>query len=181
MAQLIGKRYANALFELAAEDNLIDEYHDQTVFILETFEQFPELMKILEHPHVPSDEKMNLLEQSFKNKINDNLLGLFNLVFRKNREDEIKPMLTGFIEKVKQHKGITEATLYSAIALSAEQISTIQTKLSQKLNKQVTIVSVVDPTYIGGLCIKVDGLIMDGTVKKQLEEVKTQLLETKLA
>jgi F-type H+-transporting ATPase subunit delta len=57
----------------------------------------------------------------------------------------------------------------------------IKEKLANKFNKQIEIKAVVDPALIGGVKIRVCGHLIDGTVKKQLDDIKKSLLEIRLA
>ena len=56
-----------------------------------------------------------------------------------------------------------------------------KTELANKLNKQVVAKSVVVPELLGGLRISIDGHILDKTVKRQIEDMKKQMLATSLA
>ena len=65
--------------------------------------------------------------------------------------------------------------------LSPEKLKVIETKLANKLNKQVVAKRVVVPELLGGLRISIYGHILDKTVKRQLEDMKKQMLATSLA
>lgn len=181
MAQLAAARYANALFELALEANKIDAFDEEVKFVAATCDGDKEFFAVLNHPQISGDEKMKVLESAFKGKISDEIIGLFSVVFKKNREAELIDILQKFIEKVEEHKGIVTAKVSSAKPLSEKQITDIKEKLSQNLNKQVFIEAVVEPSLIGGVCIAVDGHVIDGTIKSQIAEMKKQLLNLHLA
>ena len=65
--------------------------------------------------------------------------------------------------------------------MSSEKLQIIENKLTNKLNKQVVAKSVVVPELLGGLRISIDGHILDKTVKRQLEDMKKQMLNISLA
>lgn len=181
MAQLVARRYANALFDLALESSKIDVFEDEIRLVLESMKNDKEFLLVLNHPQVASDEKFEILEKAFKGKISDEIIGLFSVSLRKNRETQIVEMLEIFIKKVEEYKGLETAIVTSAKPLSDEQIQRIKDKLSKNLNKQISIQAEVDERLIGGVCIKVAGHIIDGTLKKQLDDLKNQLLNIHLA
>lgn len=181
MAKLISRRYADALFELALERNRVDEFDEEVKTVYGSITEDKEFCSVLNHPQLSGDEKFAMLESVFKGKVSDDILGLFNLVLRKNREAELVEILSVFTDKVRQYKRITTAYVASAKPLSEKQLKEIKDKLSQNMNKQVNIEAIVEPELIGGVKISVDGLVIDGTIKKQISELKKQLSEIQLA
>ena len=178
MDRIISDRYAEALFSLAVENNAIDRYEEQVKLVLDVISGDKEIMKILTHPDINGEDKMNVLTQAFKDSVDDDIMGLFSVIMRKN---QITGILEIFLEKVKSYKGISDAVVESAVPLSPEKLKVIETKLANKLNKQVVAKSVVVPELLGGLRISIDGHILDKTVKRQLEDMKKQMLATSLA
>lgn len=181
MAKLICRRYADALFELALERNQIDLFDEEVKMIYGSITKDKEFCGILNHPQITGEEKMSMLENIFKGKVSDDILGLFHLVLRKNREAELIGILSVFTEKVRVYKRITTAYVASAKPLSDNQLNEIKLKLSQNLNKQVIIETSIEPELIGGVRILVDGHVIDGTIKKQINELKKQLVNIQLA
>ncbi len=181
MDRIISDRYAEALFSLAVENNAVDKYEEQAKLVLDTITVDKEILKILTHPDINGEDKMNILVQAFKDITDDDIMGLFSIIIRKNREKQIVDILKIFLEKVKKYNGISDAVVESAIPLSSEKLQIIENKLTNKLNKQVVAKSVVVPELLGGLRISIDGHILDKTVKRQLEDMKKQMLNISLA
>jgi F-type H+-transporting ATPase subunit delta len=181
MAKLISRRYADAFFEVALEANKVDLFYDEADFLCKSFKSDEEFLSVIMHPDVPSEEKMTVFENVFKGKISEEFLSLFSLTLRKNREGELCDILETFMEKVLKYKNITTAYVSSAKALTNEQLLNIKEKLSANLNKQVNIEATTDESLIGGVKILVDGHVYDGTVKKQLNDLKESLLNMQLA
>ncbi len=181
MAQLIANRYANALFELALESGKLDLIEDEVKLVIETLNSDKDFIAVLNHPQITGKEKNDILENAFKGKISDEIMGLFSVVMRKNREAEISDILNAFVRKTEEYKGIETAFVTSAAPLSEQQISSIKDKLSQNLNKQIYIQADVDESLLGGIRIRVAGHVVDGSIKKQLDDLKKQLLNVHLA
>ena len=181
MAQLISKRYAEALFQLALEQDCVEKYNDEVKLICDCFKNDDEILKVLNHPEINSEKKMEIVSNCFKDFVSSDILGLFNIIFRKNREHELIEILDSFLKRVMEYKGIAKAIVESAVPLSEDNVNEIKEKLSIKLNKQVEVETRVLPELIGGLKISVCGFVFDNTVKNQLDGLKKALLEIKLA
>lgn len=181
MAKLISRRYADALFELALERNQLDRFDEEVKAVYGSITEDKEFSSVLTHPQVSGEEKTAMLENVFKGKVSEDILGLFHLVIRKNRESELVEILKVFTDKVRDYKRITTAYVTSAKPLSESRLNEIKEKLSQNLNKQVNIEAEVKPELIGGVRILVDGRVIDGTIKKKVDELKKQLYNTQLA
>jgi len=181
MAQLTANRYANALFELALETNKIDLFNDEIKTVSEVLKSDSKFMDVLNHPQINSEEKMSIFTNAFKGKISNEILGLFNVVLTKNREDELINILEVFMEKVENYKGIVKAEVISAVKLTSDQIDRIKQNLSKNLNKQVIIDTCVDCSLIGGMIIKVDGHVIDGSIKSKLDNLTNNLHKIQLA
>lgn len=181
MAGLISRRYAEALFQLALEKDCVDKYSDEIKLIHDTLAGNGEILKVLNNPEISSDIKMNILKDAFEKYVSEDVLGLLAVVFRKNREKELIDILSEFLGKVMEYRGIVYATVESAVPLKSEKINEIKQKLSKKLNKQVEVEVKIVPELIGGIKIAVDGYVIDNTVKKGIEAIKKALLEIKLA
>ncbi len=180
MAKLIARRYANALFELAQEKNQIDRFDEEVKVVYGSIINNEEFRVVLNHPQISIEEKSAMLKKIFGQSVCEDILGLLQLVLRKNREAELIEILSIFIDKVREFKRITTAYVFSAKPLNENQLKEIKVKLSQNLNKQVNIEASVDPELIGGVRILVDGHVIDGTVKKQISELKKRLADIQL-
>jgi len=180
MAQLISGRYSGALFELALEKNTLDEYLEQVKLVKEVFSD-GEFKKFINHPQVDAESKLKFIESALKGKVSDDILGLFNVMLHKNREPEIIDVLDSFIERADKYARRTVAHVTSAVPLSDAQLNGISENISKKLNKQVEVKTYVNPELMGGISVKVDGMVIDGTIKKRMDDLTKQLIGLQLA
>ena len=75
MAKLIAKTYGDALFELALEENKLDVIADEIMAILDSFNENPELSKLMNHPKIEKTEKCAVMENILKLTIGDRFGG----------------------------------------------------------------------------------------------------------
>lgn len=178
---LISGRYATALFDLALENDCLDKYYEDVKLVKSVLESDDEIMAVIVHPQISGNEKLEILKNAFSDKVSEDIIGFFNVIFNKNRENELLNILNAFIKKAEDFKGIAYATVESAEPLSQNFLERIEQKLSKNLNKQVKVDNKVDPSLLGGVKISVCGHIIDNTIKSQIDRLKKQLLSIKLA
>ena len=181
MVSVVSSKYAQALFEISIEKNIIDRIYNEVLLIQKMFEENEDYIKILTNPKINKKEKMELITSLLKGKVSDDIIGLFSIVISKSKEKLINEILLKFMEKIDEHKGIKACTVISYSELSDVQRSKLIIKIEKLLDKKIRLIEVIDKSIIGGLYIEVDGKALDGTVKGQLEKLKKQfsLLEIK--
>ncbi len=176
MAEIVSKRYAKALFDVCIEDNSIDKVQEDVLQIVNLYNEEEDFKTVMNHPNLSSDDKMNIIKNSFGDNMSKTLYGFFNVVLTKNRESFIYEIFTSFLELVDIYKGVTTATVTTPFELTAEKIELIKTKLSNQLNKKVNVVVVLDKSLIGGLVINVDGMLFDTSIKSSINNLTNKLL-----
>jgi F-type H+-transporting ATPase subunit delta len=72
-------------------------------------------------------------------------------------------------------KGVAKASLVSATKLSAETIEKIRTALSKKTGKEIVLEVEQDPGLIGGIVTRIGDLVLDGSIKTQLLNMRESL------
>lgn len=176
MADLVAGRYGNALFSLAKDENKVEQLLNEVGCVLELFDENPELMAVITHPQVDSNEKFNLLKTSFQGKVDESLFGLFEVVFTKNREAYLPDILRNFVEKAREDQNITSVEICSPIELTSSQLEKIVTTIENKSGKKVSYTAIVDKSLLGGVRITIDGKVLDNTIKWNFKNLKSMLL-----
>ena len=162
--------YASAVFDLAKQRNLTDQFLSQAMMLHESLDD-PDFHKMLLHPHIPASEKHRFFKAAFDGKLHEDLMGLLFLAADKNREAFLLPALDALIEMIRQYKNIVTARVSSAVSLNEAQAENLKRVLSEKLRKTVELDLKVDSSLIGGPYIFVDGYYIDWTVKKRLRDL----------
>ncbi|QOS98203.1 F0F1 ATP synthase subunit delta [Brevibacterium sp. JNUCC-42] len=175
MSGALAKRYARALFEIAAERGLIDQIEDELKDLAEALQQVPDFQKLFMHPRIAVSSKKELLEELFKGKTSQELINfLFALVDNK-RESEFEEITKAYVEMANDKRGFADATVTTAKPLSKEELEELAAQFGQMLDKKLRFESVVDPTIIGGVVVKIGDRLYDGSLKTKLEHFAHQI------
>ena len=64
--------------------------------------------------------------------------------------------------------------------LSPESVGKVTPTLEARTGKIIRLAQEIDPEVIGGLVLRIDGDVIDGTVRHQLDQLRRRLMETKV-
>lgn len=181
MAKLVVKRYATALFDLAVSLGALKEYEEEVKVMIRSLEETPDFMAVLNDHKVTKEDKSKLVQSIFEGKVQDPIVGLLDLMVKKGRQAEILEVLKAFLERVKAQSGITKVIVTSAITLNDEQKNTLIQKLEASTQSKVELETIVDASIIAGLVVRVGDKVVDASIKGEMQTLKKQLSEIRLA
>ncbi len=181
MAKLVSKTYGEALFELSVEEGKEELFLEEIELIKEILDSNPDFAKLMNHPKILKEEKLEVLENVFKGRISDELLGFLHLIVTKDRYTEIDSILKYFTDEVKRLKGIGAATVTTALPLKDSQKAEIEKKLIETTSyKSMEIEYVVSEELIGGMKIRIGDRVVDSSVQTKLDKLQKELLNVQV-
>lgn len=181
MAKLVVKRYATALFDLAASEGAMAKYEEEVKVIVRALHDEPDFMAVLNNHKVTKENKISLVENVFTDKVSNPIVGLLVLLVKKGRQGDLLDVLEAFLERVKAESGITKAVITSAVPLTEAQLTAIKEKLEAGTKTKIEIETIVDTSIIAGLVIRVGDKVVDASIKGEMQTLKKQLSELRLA
>ena len=181
MAKLVSKTYGDALFELALEENVMDTLFEEVQVLSEVLAAGDEFMKILNHPKIAKEEKLQVVEAVLKGRVSDHLTGFITLVVNKERYNELPAIFSYFITRVKEYKGIGTAYVSSAVELKDAQKKEVEKKLLATTDyKSFEICYEIQEDLIGGMVIRIGDRVVDSSIKTKLENMTRELIKIQL-
>lgn len=176
----IGKHYAQALYSLAAEEELTDTVLQELMTLAEAFRQEPDFLRLLSAPNLPKDQRVAIVDNSFRGKVQPYVLNLLKLLTEKGHARSFPECVKAYREQYNREHGILSVVAVSAVALTETQAEKLCQKLATVTGKRIELQNRVDPSCIGGLRLDYDGKRVDGTVKNRLDAMREQLRKTLL-
>lgn len=176
MAKLVSKTYGEALFDLAVEENKLDLITEEIRLVKEVLENNEDLIKLLNHPKISREEKITVVENVFKGKLSDEVVGFLVIIVDKGRYNDLTTIFEYFLSKVLEYRNIGVAFVTSAIPLSEEQKEQVERKLLATTKyQQFEMNYTVDESIIGGLIIRIGDRVVDSSIKNQLRNMAKAL------
>jgi F-type H+-transporting ATPase subunit delta len=169
-------RYAAALFSAALKADAVDRVESDLGMISYLMEANPNLVSAMRSPVVGDETKKAILGDVSRGSLHEITLRYLDLLIEKKREEVLFLTEEEYIKLADVHRGIINAEVYSAVALSGDQVELLQAKLSATTGKRVQIAGHVDPTLLGGVQVRIGDTVIDGSIKGQLDALRHQLL-----
>ena len=181
MAKLVAGTYGDALFELAVEENLTDSLTEEVLMAQTVLKENSDLEKILNHPEIPKQKKIQVIEDVFKGRISDALTGFLRIVVTKGRYKNLPDIFAYFIARVKEYKKIGVAEVISAVPLNENQKKKIEKRLLETTRYETMEIDYkVDESKIGGLMIRIGDRVVDSTLRSRLDRLTGGLMKISL-
>lgn len=181
MAKLVSKTYGDALFDVAIQSERLDDFLEEAKAVRTLLDENVDLVRLMNHPKVPKEEKLSVLDNCFSNKISNEMVGIMRLMVQKDRFNEIEATLDYFVTRVKDHKNIGLATVTAPTELTPQQKDKIEKKLLETTNYvSFEITYKVDPELIGGLVIRIKDHVVDSSIKTQITKLSRTLSDIQL-
>ena len=178
MYEYLDRRYALALYEVAEEKGKVQQYLEDLREICDLIDNNKDFYEVIKHPQISTKKKKRTFINIFKGHIDEELLSFLLILIEKDRilflKEKLREMEKIDLEKKNTIKGIVKTT----IPLKEEEFNKLVLELEKKYNKHVILEQVIDKSILGGIYVRINNDVIDGTVKSKLEELKDLMLKT---
>lgn len=174
----VARRYAGALVDLAEEQGCLDPVASDLAGFSALLEGAPTLVEALTSPGFTRDEQTavmrSVLERSELHPIARNFL---LLLATNGRMDSFDGIRSAVQERYDDLRGRVRAEVTSASPLDAATLKALSNQIKVLSDKDEVLVQArVDPALIGGIVTRVGDLVLDGSLRTQLDKMRTSLL-----
>ena len=172
----IFRRYAKALLSLGQEDGHYEEYGQN----LQEFGGFcsanEEFFQVISNPVFSVEDRMKILEAVLeKSTFSNTAQNFLKILLEKNRISGIKEISDYFSQLIDKVLNIARADIITAKPLKEDTLNKLEKALRGLTSQDVKIEMKEDESLIGGVVVRIGDLVLDGSVKTQLETMKETL------
>ena len=171
--RLSGKRYAQAIFELAVQQDQAIQWADALQFVSQVL-QDAEFGAFLNHAEVPAERKVQALE-TVLGDIQPLVRNLAALLVTRGAVGAFGDVYSGYVALLDQHLGRQQVQVTSAVALEDQEVERIRQFVADLIQKEVVIVPQVDEAILGGVIIQIGDKLLDGSTRSKLEALRRQI------
>lgn len=175
MAELIQKVYAQALFDAAVEENLLEETKNELDTLSSVFSEQPLFLTLLSSPAVTREEKAQMLKETISGKVEPILYNFLRILADEQRAGFFPQIQQAFTALYRDYHNILPVTAVTAVPMTGQQIEKLSARLSALSGKNVLLQNKVDASLIGGVLLQYDGHELDGSVREQLDSLRRNL------
>ncbi len=173
----VARRYAKALLDLAARDDQVVEIGDQLHHHQALFQASEDLQAILWHPGVSTEVKTNVLKDILDQTQPVVLLRNFILLLLdKDRLRQFDLICEQYEQMANARLGRVMAQVTTAVELDDDQQQAVAHKLAEITQQEVRVEIQVDPSILGGVVVRINHTVLDGSLQGQLARLRHELV-----
>ena len=173
------ERYSLALYELASENNALEQVEEQSLSIIELIFVSKDFSDLIKDPTNNQEDLLKFINNFSDNNNFENLLKNFlSFLVIKRRFFYVEQILKSFIETCSKKRGELKAELKSAKRLTSEEITKITDELTENFSSKIKLNYKHDESLIGGLVVQVGSTMVDTSIKNKLHHTDRRLIES---
>lgn len=176
----IASRYAQALFEAAETDGLVEETLQEMTLLEGLMRDEPSLRQFLLTPGVDPNDKVGVLDRALKGSWSALLRAFVLMVVSLGRAEFLQEIAGAFRMIVDEAQGRLRVLVRSAHPLPHAVLDRLRVRLEHRERKQVDLQTELDPALLGGVQIRLDHRVIDGSIQAQLSRLRQQLLSVRV-
>ena len=171
-------RYSLALYELANESNVLAQVEENSVALLNLISNNKEFKNLIKDPTLSRSVLLKIINTIFEKFKLENLFKNFiSFLITKRRFFFVEQILSSFNEICSEKRGELKAEIKSAKELTQDEISKITDELSNNFESEIKLNYTHDQSLIGGLVVQIGSTMIDTSIKKKLQQLKSRMVE----
>ena len=173
----IAARYARALF-------MVTEKRQETARALEDLKGLLGVLapdsaarRALGSPELRLADKRQAIRDALKGRALPSVAVFIDLLLRKKRLDNFDTIVEEFERLVEKAQGLQRAVVVSATPLLPAELDRLHHELERVTGKRIRLATEVDAALLGGALVRIDGRVIDRSVRTLLDSIHRQLQE----
>ncbi len=172
----ISRRYARALLLIGKDDGKAEIYKQELDTIAKLVANEKGLELALTNPLYNAVARKKVLQLVVeKLNLSKSMKSFLFLLFDKGRIGFLGTINEFYQKLADELKNVARASLVSATEISVETVEKIRATLSKMTGKDIVLDVKVDQSLIGGVVSRIGDLVLDGSIKTQLLNMRESL------
>lgn len=173
----VARTYADTMLELAGRDGAETAWMEMISEVAGLYETSPPFKAFLHTPRVSDKEKRRVLRESFEDRYPEMFIRFLLIVLDKRRQSLLPDIRTACRDLLYERTGRVHASVTLTTEADTSFRMEIEHELSTVLGRDVDAEFRVDPRLIGGMVVRVEDKVLDGSVRRRLKLLRRSLLE----
>jgi F-type H+-transporting ATPase subunit delta len=170
----IAEVYARALFEVATDQDKLDEIREELGQFSDAINENRDLTRFFFSPYFSSEEKKEGLK-----KIIDGaepaFMNFLEALVERHRMPVIFRIRARFEKLWEEERKLLPVQVTSAVELDKKTINGIGKTIGEQVGREVELSSRVDPDLLGGIVLRVGNFVLDASIRHRLEQLRKQV------
>jgi F-type H+-transporting ATPase subunit delta len=171
------RRYANAIYISVSSTENVDVFFRDLGDIRKTLQASAELRAMMASPVLSKEKKNGIIDAVFANEVSAATMSVLHFLVEKNREPLLREIIEGLEELRRAAGGIVVAEVTSAVELDEARKEELTRKLNELTQKHIELSVKCDPAIVGGMVVRLDDTVFDGSVTHRLDLLRRRFLQ----
>ena len=173
---LIPRRYAKALYKYAVENGDAQDIYEILKNLSFRYTAIDELKRAVLNPEITDEAKGSYMLKLIGGQPGSSLDKFLLLCVRNNRAEYLQKISLAYVDLYREAHEIAHVDITTAAPMPEAEINAIISIVKKRLGAMtLEIHEHIDPELIGGFTVTINGLVLDASVKRELNELRLQL------
>ena len=166
------KVYGESLYALAKEEGVSEIILKQLGQVVALFDENPDYLEILSSPALTKEEKNDLIDKAFSPFVCENVASFIKLFCERGRIDDFSLCYEYYEKLYNNSKRLIVAEVTTAVAMTEAEKKKLKSALTKRYGVNVELNCLVDKSILGGMIIKTEDSVTDGSLKTKIRDIK---------
>jgi F-type H+-transporting ATPase subunit delta len=167
--------YAQGIFEIAKAEGGLERVENELFQFSQLFQGNEQLREKLTDQSLPVEKRQAIVEDLLGQKASTLTVNLISFLVGTGRARELPEIVDNLVERAAAERQHEVAEVRSAIMLDEEQQRRLIEALEKSTGKKIELKIIQDPSVLGGVVARVGDTVIDGTVRRRLDQLRESL------
>lgn len=169
------KIYTNSLINIASKMKIFKEVNESLNIILIFFQKDSSFRSFLYSKSINGDDKSLIISKIFNKKCHPVVCEMISILSNKNELSLLKKITQNFTKQNNRISKIIKIKAYLAKELNEDEQNILKLKMDKLFKESIQLDFHVSSEIIGGVKLRVDNFLIDGSIQGQLKRLKDQI------
>jgi F-type H+-transporting ATPase subunit delta len=167
----IAQVYARSLFEVASDQDRVDEIREQLGQFTDAMQEDRDLQVFFFSPYFSTQEKEDALDKAISGA-DEIFVNFLKLLIENHRMPVLFRVRRNYEALWEEANKLLPVSVTSAIELDKKTVRELGDRIAEQTGRKVELNAHVDPDILGGIVVRVGDSILDASVRNRLEQLR---------
>lgn len=176
-AYRVGMVYGKALLGASEKAGNTDEVLQELDALIDLLQKHPKIDQAMASGMIKADDKVAMVDRVFAGRVTPVFLNFLKVVAGHGRGGFLRAVRKAVRDLRDRQQGRVRVEVTTATPLDDPLADAVRNRLRGMLGSEPVLTRKVDPDLLGGLVFRVGDTVYDGSVARQLAQVRSQMID----
>lgn len=176
----IARVYASSLIDVGRDNDALQVVEEEMEFLINLYREEDDFQNFLTNPGFSREQKDDLIDRVFKGNLSEHTVNFLHLLIENDRQVLLEEIYESCLEQLDEIYRRMRVVVTTSKALNEEMRSSIMKRLKDVYDREIILEEKVDESILGGIQITLGDLVIDGSLAKDLKNIRNNLITRKI-